>query len=59
MDRQLEEMEMAYNWKSKRAWWEICFLSFVWKELGRKKKQEAWKKSVAQDLLGTVVFFHV
>jgi hypothetical protein len=37
LDRLFEEMEMAYNWKSKRAWWEItdlALLSFVEQELG-------------------------
>jgi len=36
MDRLLEEIEMAYNWKSKRAWWEmvdLALLSFVEQEL--------------------------
>jgi hypothetical protein len=37
LDRLFEEMEMAYNWKSKRAWWEItdlALLSFLEQELG-------------------------
>lgn len=37
MERLFEEMEMAYNWKSKRAWWEItdlALLSFLEQELG-------------------------
>jgi len=36
MYRLLEEIEMAYNWKSKRAWWEmidLALLSFVEQEL--------------------------
>jgi hypothetical protein len=37
MNRLLEEIEMAYNWKSKRAQWEItdlALLSFLEQELG-------------------------
>jgi hypothetical protein len=37
MNRLLEEIEMAYNWKSKRARWEItdlALLSFLEQELG-------------------------
>ena len=29
LERLFEEMEMAYNWKSKRAWWEITDLALL------------------------------